>query len=162
MDERPKRRKSKDNPYELISYTDTENKKYIIAFTDSNSQYRQIEVSEEIFNAFDRFELDDLKIMNEYDRHIEHSVLYEETIIKRMLKKVLLLEEQVEVHLRNEKLEQVIKLLSPKEQRRIVLFFYYGMKEEKIAKLEGCSQQAISKSILRSLKKIKKFLKNGL
>lgn len=107
MDKRPKRRKNKDNPYELVSYTDTDNKEYIIAFKDSNGKYSEIKVSEEIFSVFNQFELDDLKIMNEYDQHIEHFILYEETLMKRMLKKVLPLEKQVEIQLRNEKLEQV-------------------------------------------------------
>lgn len=162
MDKRPKRRKSKDNPYELISYTDKNSKEYIVAFEDSNGEYRKIKVSKRIFIEFNQFELDDLKEMNEYDRHVEHSILYEGTVMNRLLNKVLSVEEQVEVNNRNKKLQETIERLSEKERKRIILVFYYGITEEQIARIEGCSQQAISKSITSSLKKIKKFLKNGL
>ena len=74
MAERPKRRKSKDNPY-ILDYC--ENNKYLYNFIrDGNGILQKIEVSESIFRAFDRFELDDYTQMNEYDNHIEHSEVY--------------------------------------------------------------------------------------
>lgn len=162
MDERPKRRKNKDNPYELISYTKQDNKEYLVAFKDVNGDYKKLKISEEVFLELNQFELDDLKEMNEYDRHIEHSILYEDTLMKRILKKASLVDEQVEINYINEKLKKAIKKLSETERKRVILYFDYEMTEEQIGKLEGCSQQAISKNILYSLKKIKKFLKNGL
>ena len=77
--ERPKRRKSSDNPYELISVDN----KQIIKFKDSRGNIQEVEVNEQIFNAFDKFELEDIKELNEYDRHIEHSDLLDETLYKR-------------------------------------------------------------------------------
>ena len=65
--ERPKRRKSIDNPYTLIET----NKGFYISFKDSNNIKNIVEVSEKVFNAFNNFELEDKSQMNEYDRHIE-------------------------------------------------------------------------------------------
>ena len=38
-----------------------------------------VEVSVQVYEAFDKFELRDLSELNEYDNHIEHSEIYEET-----------------------------------------------------------------------------------
>ena len=37
----------------------------------------------EMFDIFNQFELDDLKELNEFDRHIEHKELSEESIYNR-------------------------------------------------------------------------------
>lgn len=70
--QRPKRRRYKDNPYRLE--IDNVCKVYIVSFKDSQGIIQKIEISEEIFNALDKFELEDLSEMNEYDNHI-HSFL---------------------------------------------------------------------------------------
>lgn len=58
MDERrPKRRKDKDNPYTLNCWDG----RYYITFKDEQSVDQCIEISEELFQVFDRFELDDLR-----------------------------------------------------------------------------------------------------
>ena len=73
MDEkRPKRRKDKDNPYTLSQKED----KLFLSFRDGQGVFREIEIDTAVFNAFDRFELDDLSILNEWDRHYEHSELF--------------------------------------------------------------------------------------
>lgn len=77
--DRPKRRKSKDNPYTLIS----NNNRYFVIFSDVNNKKNIVEVSEQVFYTFDKFELEDKKELNEYDRHIEHSEIYDETLLKR-------------------------------------------------------------------------------
>ena len=74
--DRPKRRKSKDNPYTLIS----NNNRYFVIFSDVNNKKNIVEVSEQVFYTFDKFELEDKKELNEYDRHIEHSEIYDETL----------------------------------------------------------------------------------
>lgn len=77
--DRPKRRKSKDNPYTLIS----NNNHYFVIFSDVNNKKNIVEVSEQVFYTFDKFELEDKKELNEYDRHIEHSEIYDETLYSR-------------------------------------------------------------------------------
>ena len=78
MNNRPKRRKFKDNPYEL----EIDNNAYLIKFVDGNRKLQIIEVSPEVFKVFDDSELSDLSQMNEYDNHIEHAEICENTLYK--------------------------------------------------------------------------------
>lgn len=77
--ERPKRRKDKDNPYTIIKV----NNKYFISFKDNINVKRVIEVSKEVFNAFDKFELEDKSQMNKIERHIEQNEVFEESLFKK-------------------------------------------------------------------------------
>lgn len=56
MVDRPKRRKKMDNPYNLKII----NNNYYIIFK-SNNKYNEVEVTKEVFDLMNRFELDDLK-----------------------------------------------------------------------------------------------------
>ena len=91
---KPKRRKSKDNPYTL-DFNELE-EIYIVSFKDNKNVIHKVTVSDKVFNVFDRFELEDISQMHEYERHIEHSEVYEETLNKRILNKPISLEEEVE------------------------------------------------------------------
>lgn len=86
----PKRRKSKDNPYNLILLND----KYYLTFKDGRNVQQTVELSLDIFEAFNKFELEDISQMHKYDKHIEHSEVYEESLYKRALNKPMTLEER--------------------------------------------------------------------
>ena len=74
MDEkRPKRRKDKYNPYTLSE----KEGRYLISFRDGQGVMQELQITRELFEVIDGFELDDLSILNEWDRHIEHSELTE-------------------------------------------------------------------------------------
>ncbi len=73
-DPRPKRRRSKDNPYEIYSVgVHTDRPHYYIAFTDSTGVRQEMEIDKALFDVLDRFELDDLSFLNEVDNHYERS-----------------------------------------------------------------------------------------
>ena len=93
MAERPKRRKYKDNPYTL-KYIKEKNI-YIVSFKDVKGRLQDVEVSKEIYKAFDRFELDDLSELNEYDNHIEHSEIFENNLESRAKDKPISLENEI-------------------------------------------------------------------
>ena len=57
MAERPKRRKHKDNPYTL-SYNKITGS-YIVEFKDNKNIIHNVEISDEVYQAFDKFELED-------------------------------------------------------------------------------------------------------
>ncbi len=80
MDKRPKRRKDKHNPYTLY----TKAGRYYISFVDVNNNFQEIEVSQEVFESFNKFELEDVSQMNEYDRHLEHSEVDEHTLYQKI------------------------------------------------------------------------------
>ena len=154
MNNRPKRRKFKDNPYEL----EIDNNAYLIKFVDGNRKLHIIEVSPEVFKVFDDSELNDIIQLNEYDRHIEHADICENTLYKRSVIQDKLLEDIVEESIIFEELKEAINKLSDVQRRRIKLYYFENKTLEEIAKIEHTSHQAISKNIKLALKELKKYL----
>lgn len=154
MKNRPKRRKDKYNPYTIIS----ENK-YLIKFEDVNNKNNIVEVSKEIYQVFNKFELSDLSQMNKFDRHIEHINLKENTLNNRMVNKELNVEDIVIRKLEIQKLHNLILKLPKIQRRRIIMYFFERMSLKEIAQKEHCSIRAIQYSINIALKNLKKFLK---
>ena len=157
MAERPKRRKHKDNPYTL-EFIEEKNS-YRVSFKDVKGKFCRIEVNKEIYQAFDRFELDDLSELNEFDNHIEHSEVYENNLNERAMDKPLGVDEIVETMLINEELKKAINELSEVQKRRIKMYYFEDMTLEDIARVEKTSHQAISKSIIKALAELRKILK---
>ena len=158
MANRPKRRKSKDNPYTL-NYCEERNV-YTVSFKDGKGILQNIEVSEEIYKTFDKFELDDIKELNEYDRHIEHSEIYEETLYKRMLILPTSIEEKVEKKIIFDDIKEVINSLPEVQKRRLRKYYFDDMTLEEIANEENCTKVAVKYSIDIALEKISKKFKN--
>ena len=127
MDKHPKRRKDKYNPYTLS----TESGKYYILFIDVNNHIQKVELSKKLFDSFNKFELEDISQMNEYDRHYEHSEVYEKTLNKNNVAVSQSLEEHFE--------EKTF---------------------DEIALEEGCTYQSIQRSVYRAVAKIKSILEN--
>lgn len=157
MAERPKRRKHKDNPYTL-EFIEEKNS-YRVSFKDVKGKYQRVEVNKEIYQAFDRFELDDLSELNEFDNHIEHSEIYENNLNERAMDKPLGVADIVETILINEELKKAINELSDVQKRRIKMYYFEDMTLDDIANVEKTSHQAISKSIIKALAELRKILK---
>lgn len=158
MAERPKRRKYSDNPYTL-NYCEEKNI-YIVTFKDGTGKINKIEVKEKIYKALDRFELDDIKEMNEYDRHIEHSEIYENNLTEKALDKPMLVDEVVENQIINEELKKAIQELPEIQRNRLKKYYFEDMTFEEIAREEKCSKVAIKYSIDIAIQKISKKFKN--
>ena len=158
MADRPKRRKYRDNPY-ILNYCE-EKKLYIVTFKDVTGKINKIEVQEEVYKALDRFELDDIKEMNEYDRHIEHSEIYEDNLCARAMDKPLLVDEVVENQIINEELKKAIQELPKIQRDRLKKYYFEDMTFEEIAREEKCSKVAIKYSIDIAIEKISKKFKN--
>lgn len=61
-----------------------------------------------------------------------------------------------------EGIEELLSVLSEKQRRRLYLTVIKGMNQTDIARLEGCNQQMISKSINAAKTKIKKYFEISL
>ena len=155
MVDRPKRRRKMDNPYNLKII----NNSYYIIFK-SNNKYNEVEVTKEVFDLMNRFELDDLKELNEFDRHIEHSELTEHTLNNRMLFKEESIEDLIIRKTSLEDLRKAINMLPEVQRRRIKLYYFDELTEKEIAKLENVSQKNISKSLTIAKNNLKEILKN--
>ena len=142
MDEkRPKRRKDKYNPYTLSE----KEGRYFISFRDGQG-------------VIDGFELDDLSILNEWDRHYEHSELTETTLHNRATTPPESVEDAVFRNLQYETLHKAISQLPETQRRRLVLYYFAGLTYDKIAEMEGCKHPAVIKSVNAAVEKIKKIL----
>ena len=62
----------------------------------------------------------------------------------------------------SEGVEELLSNLSEKQRRRLYLYVIKGMKQEEIARLEGCCQRVISESIYAAKNKIKKIFEKFL
>lgn len=155
MVDRPKRRRKMDNPYNLKII----NNSYYIIFK-SNNKYNEVEVTKEVFDLMNRFELDDLKELNEFDRHIEHSELTEHTLNNRMLFKEESIEDLIIRKTSLEDLRKAINMLPEVQRRRIKLYYFDELTEKEIARLENVSQKNISKSLTTAKNNLKEILKN--
>ena len=157
MGNRPKRRKSKDNPYTL-NYCEERNV-YTVSFKDGKGILQNIEVSEEIYKTFDKFELDDIKELNEYDRHIEHSEIYENNLNNRAMDKPLSVDDEVVRKILTEELKKAIQELPETQKRRLEKYYFRNMTFEEIAQEENCTKMAVKFSVDIAIEKISKKLK---
>lgn len=156
MDEkRPKRRKDKYNPYTL---TEKENKQFL-SFRDGQGVLRELQITKELFEVLNRFELDDLSILNEWDRHIEHFEQTEQSLNRRAFFKAESVEETVLRSIEYEHLHRAISKLSETQRRRLVLYYFEGLTYEQIARMEGCTIMPVKRSIDSAIKKLKLFFK---
>ena len=120
MDKRPKRRKDKYNPYTLHK----ENERYYVSFIDSNNKFQKIEISQEVFESFNKFELEDVSQMNEYDRHLEHSEVDENTLYQKSVSSEQPLEEYFDKAQDAENLHMAISKLPDVQKRRLKKYYF--------------------------------------
>lgn len=148
----PKRRKSKDNPYTIVLIDN----KFLLKFKDSKNTIQIVELSNDMYNVFNAFELEDISMMHKVEKYIEHSEVYEDTLYKRALNKPISVEEEIERRDNIYKLKNAIENLPPVQKRRIRMYYFDDLKLEDIARIEECTFQAISKSINQAILNLRK------
>lgn len=125
-------------------------------FLDNNRQNHKVIVTKEIYEAFNRFELEDLSIINKFDNHIEHAEVYENNLVSRAINKPESLETIVERKINNELLYKNINKLPEIQKRRLKKYYFLGKTFEEIALEENCTKRAIKFSVDLALKKLRK------
>lgn len=159
IDPRPKRRRAKDNPYELYTVgIHTDQPRFYIAFTDCEGIHRELEIGKALFETLNRFELDDLSFLNEVDNHYEHSELTEASLNARAFYQPETVEEIALQHFQNERLHTAITQLPEKQRTRLILYYFGELTYEQIAEMEGCTIMPVKRSIDAALKNLKKIL----
>lgn len=162
-DSRPKRRKHRDNPYSIFTIgIHTDAPEFYISFSDSEHRTHCIEISRDLFEAFDEFERSDLSYLNEVDRHYELSEQSEENLVKRAVLHQVPVEEYVQQRMEAASLHKAIALLPEIQRRRLVLYYFGSFTYEQIAEMENCTHSAVRKSVAAALKKLKNFLTDGV
>ena len=150
------RNKDKYNPYTLDI---DEKNNYIVEFKDVNNTIHKVEVSEKVYEAFDKFELEDISQIHKIKKYIERNEVYEETLFHKSINASISVEDEVESKLLSEDLKDAINELSDIQKRRLKMYYFNELTLDEIAMLENTSHQAISKSIIRAIEEIRKKLK---
>lgn len=158
-DPRPKRRRDKDNPYTIYSIgKNTDHPQYFVEFDDGEGIHQCVEITEEQYRDFDKNELADISYLNECDRHLEKSSLTDTAIHRRSAEPADPLQEIIETAEENERLHKAILMISPVQQRRVLMYYFQNMTYEEIAAVEHCSFQSVDESLEGARKRILKFL----
>ena len=150
---RPKRRKDKYNPYTISE----RNGCYFISFQDGQGVQHEIEITKTLYDLFNAFELRDLSYLNEVDRHMEQSELTEVALHRRAFPTQESTEESALASIENELLHRVIARLPETKRRRLMLYYFGELTYEQIATMEGCTFQAVAKSVRAAEKTIRSF-----
>ena len=159
-DPAPKRRKARDNPYEIFTVgVQTSHPRFFVHFIDSVGELQCLEISRSIYAALNRFELDDLSFLNEVDNHYEHSKLTENALHQRATRRQQSVEETVMAHIRSEILRKAIAALPEIQRRRLVLYYFGDYTYRQIGETEGCSKVAVKRSIDKAILALRKILK---
>lgn len=160
IDPRPKRRKDKDNPYEIFTVgIETDNPHFYISFTDGQGVKVCMEIEKKLYELFNKYELEDLSFLNEQDRHylrLDGDDCFED----RTADESESVEDAVITEMRNEALRKAIAGLPEVQRRRLLLYYFEGMSYEEIAQKEKCTIMPIKRSIDRAKEKIKKIFQN--
>ena len=159
-DPRPKRRRDKDNPYELYTIgIATDHPRYFVEFIDGQKRKHCEEISRELYELLDSFELEDLSYMNECDRHRIKVSLSDVLIHQCAAEPIEPLQELIEIAYDKEQVHKAISMLSSVQQRRIQMYYFAEMTYEEIAEAEQCSFQAVEKTLRNARKTIMNILK---
>lgn len=150
-----KRNKDKYNPYTI----EVREEKYYVLFKDSNNVLQEISITKEVYDAFDKFELEDISQIHKIRKHIEHNEVYEETLYQRSAIESISVEDEVSTKIINEELRSAINELNEIQKRRIIKYYFYDKTYEEIAKEENCSKVAVKYSIDTAIENISKKFK---
>lgn len=160
IDPRPKRRRDKDNPYEIFTIgIETDAPRYYIRFKDGSRVEHCLEITKELFDLLDSFELDDLSFLNEWDRHLEQSEQTEASLNARSVHHQETVEEAVFRHIESEMLHRAITTLTEVQRRRLLLYYFGNLTYQDIADREGCSKVAVKYTIDKAIAALQKIIK---
>ena len=153
MDEKhPNRKRDRLNPYVLS----VENGEFYVAFPDGQGVHHKERISQELYELFDRFELEDISQLNVISRYQEHSELTEGTLNQRALAHPEPMEDGVYRKIMYDQLHTAIAELPVMQRRRVFLYYFGDYTFEEIAKMEGCTKRAVKFSVDIAIKKLRK------
>ena len=119
---------------------------YYVLFVDGQGVRRKIEVSEDIYQALESSHREEESLARKQRKYIERSELMDETLYNRAMVRPLPLDEHVWHNILLERVQHALGSLSAKQKKRFMLY-QQGFTYQEIAEVEGCTLQAIEKSV---------------
>ena len=132
--------------------------RYYVSFSDGQAIPRETEVSRPVYLEFLRFVKIECSLNHWNERYREYSELTDETLHRRALRPPKSVEDTTHDILRNEQLRTAVDNLPAIQRRRFVLRHEFGLTYEQIAKMEGCTFQAVAKTVKAAEATVKKFI----
>ncbi len=143
---------------DYIVYTNNENK-HIAVFKDYENNIQEVEISSLIKEALISEKRKEKRQRNEFDRHIEHSEIYENKLPSRVMDKPISLEDEFANKQLNKALKNAINSLSELQKRRIQLYYFENKTLREIAEIEGCAIMSVKDSLDLAINNLEKKLK---
>lgn len=153
---RPFRRRLKDNPYQLLREEKTG--KCYVRFRDVHGIVHMVGVSQEVFDAFNKFELDDLSYLNEVSRHIAKESLDEAEMQREIWKNYNQVDTVLKCIIIQDGLESALKKLTERQRIRFLLHYKLGFTYQEIAEIACCTPKAAEKSVEVARNKLRRLL----
>ena len=135
---------------------EAESNRYFILFKDVRNVINKVEVNIDVFNAFDRFELDDISDLHKIDKHIDMRELDENKNYENDTESI---DDYIIRKSTYEELHKAINKLTETQKRRIKYYYFDDMKFSDIARVEECDESSVRESIYAGIEKLKKILK---
>lgn len=129
-------------------------RKYFVTIQDEFGNTIKMEVNADIFRVFEEERKNDEKRRNEIRRHYDNRGLEEHILFREMIRGFSKSPE--ETYLDKERIEELLERCTPTQRRRFCLHKVYGYSHEEIARIEGCTKNAVTKSIAAVMKKLEK------
>jgi len=136
---------------------DAANRIYVRFFNAFNSP-QEIEVSEELYRELEQINRSINRMHLSEKRHNEYRDLSEEEQAERGAAVVISAEEAVITILLSEQLREAFLQLPATQARRFLLVHIFGYSYREIACKEGCSVDAVKKSLVAAKKKLQRIL----
>ena len=152
----PKRKKNPLNNYELF-YNE---KGYYISFKDGANILQHLEISKDIYDLFNAFELEDISYLNEVSRHYDPLDINLRTLHERTLCQESSIEDDAMKNIQFISLHNAISKLPSVQKRRLLFYYFYELTFKEIAVLEDCSQPAIKYSVDAAINKLRSILQD--
>lgn len=144
---------------DYIVYTNEYNK-HIAIFRDANNKIQEVEISDIIKDALINEKRKEKRQKNEFDRHIEHSIVYENKLNSRVMDKPIDLEDEVIKKTLIKEIKSELNKLPEVQKERIKKYFFENKTYDEIAKDEGVNKTSVMRAINNGLEKILKKIKN--
>lgn len=144
---------------DYIVYTNEYNK-HIAMFRDANNVIQEVEISDIIKDALINEKRKEKRQKNEFDRHIEHSIVYENKLNSRVMDKPIDLEDEVIKKTLIKEIKSELNKLPEVQKERIKKYFFENKTYDEIAKDEGVNKTSVMRAINNGLEKILKKIKN--
>ena len=147
-----------DYTLRLFKNQDTGEKRYFVTINTEGFDHTEIEISYPLYTELLLFVRHSRNLCRSDERHEEQSELREGTLFRRAIDAAVSPEDVVIMNELTERLHKEMDKLSPKQRSRLIYYYFHKKTFVEIAEIEGCSLQAVHRSIESAKKKLKKFL----